>query len=38
MCLFSLSPRLRDLGRAIKDSEEDSILQRVPREKLINLI
>ena len=32
MCLCSLSPILKDLRRAINDSEEDTIVPRVPRE------
>jgi len=35
MCLCNLSPKLRDLRRVIKDSEEDPIVPRAPREIFI---
>ena len=38
MCLCILSPRPRDLRRAIKDLEEDALVPRAPSERFINLI
>ena len=38
MCLCSLSTRPRDLRRAVKDSEEDPIVPRAPRERFMNFI
>ena len=37
VCLCGLSPRLRDLRRAITDSEEDPIVPRAPTERFIKL-
>ena len=38
MGLCKLSPKPRDLRRVAKESEEDPIVPRAPRERFLNLI